>query len=48
MKKPVVLSNLSPIFPAGTDGAGAIAFYEEQPGFTPIDIEGIILNELRF
>ena len=41
MSKPSVLGNISPMIPAGTDVAGAIAFYEEQLGFTTIYTEGM-------
>jgi uncharacterized glyoxalase superfamily protein PhnB len=40
MSKPIVLGNISPMIPAGSDVAGAIAFYEEQLGFTTIYTEG--------
>jgi len=41
MSKSIVLGNISPMIPAGTDVAGAIAFYEEQLGFTTIYTEGM-------
>jgi uncharacterized glyoxalase superfamily protein PhnB len=40
MSKPSVLGNVSPMIPAGNDVAGAIAFYEEQLGFSTIYTEG--------
>lgn len=41
MGKSIVLGNISPMIPAGTDVAGAIAFYKEQLGFTTIYTEGM-------
>ncbi|MBF2008839.1 MAG: VOC family protein [Chlorogloeopsis fritschii C42_A2020_084] len=40
MNKPPVLKNINPMIPAGSDMEVAIAFYEQQLGFTTIHKEG--------
>ncbi|MDJ0736958.1 MAG: VOC family protein [Nostocaceae cyanobacterium] len=40
MNNTTKLGNISPLIPAGDDVEGAIAFYEEQLGFTTIYKEG--------
>jgi predicted enzyme related to lactoylglutathione lyase len=40
MNNPPVLGNISPLIPAGNDMEKAIAFYEQQLGFTAIHKEG--------
>jgi predicted enzyme related to lactoylglutathione lyase len=40
MNNPPVLGNISPLIPAGDDMEKAIAFYEQQLGFTAIHKEG--------
>lgn len=40
MHKQPVLGNISPLIPAGSDLEKAIAFYEQQLGFTTIHKEG--------
>ena len=40
MDKQPVLGNISPLIPAGSDVEKAIAFYEQQLGFTTIHKEG--------
>ncbi|HEY9667706.1 MAG TPA: glyoxalase superfamily protein [Coleofasciculaceae cyanobacterium] len=40
MNNPPVLGNISPLIPAGDDVEKAIAFYEQQLGFTTIHKEG--------
>ena len=40
MNNPPVLGNISPLIPAGNDIEKAIAFYEQQLGFTAIHKEG--------
>jgi predicted enzyme related to lactoylglutathione lyase len=40
MNNPPVLGNISPLIPTGNDIEKAIAFYEQQLGFTAIHKEG--------